>query len=386
MRHSSSDKLWSVPFVTICISSFFVFMTFYALAASLPLYVKEAFGGSEEQVGLTMTLFIVASVAARLFAGRWMETFGERRIVLASLALFAVAALLYENSYSLILLFALRFVHGGSFAVSTASTSSVALRLIPETRKGEGIGYFSLFMSLAMVFGPFVGLTAVSHLGFGFLFGMCAAFAALAFGFAFFTRGREEAKRAVPATRDKLHWRHLIETSAIPIGLAGFVLAFAYSGLTSFVSLYADELSIGSMGGLFFVCFGAMIVLPRPFVGRILDKYGEHVIVYPCIAAFTAGMVLLGIAQSPGMFLLAGGICGLGYGSMLPCFQTVAVKRAGGPPSARHGDVLRPVRSRVRRRLVRPGRVGVLDGVLAYVSDLLRRHGVHGRHLLRVAS
>lgn len=325
-----TTKLWSASFVKVCLSSFFVFLTFYALAATLPVYVKDTLGGTEEQVGLTMTIFIVASVLARLFAGRWMDRFGERKIVLLSLAVFVLAAAFYLNIYGLVMLLALRFVHGGSFAVSTASTSSVALRLIPEARKGEGIGYFSLFMSLAMVFGPFIGLTVTSSLGFGAMFGMCAVFALLALAFSVAIRSKEDRASAQPRpAKEKLHWRQLIEPSAIPIGLAGFVIAFAYSGLTSFISLYADHLSYAWMGGTFFICFGAMIVLPRPFIGRILDRRGEHVIVYPSIAVFTLGMLLLGFAQGPAAFLLAGAVCGLGYGAMLPCFQTVAVKRAG---------------------------------------------------------
>lgn len=329
MRETST-KLWSEAFVKICLSSFFVFLTFYALAATLPVYVKDELDGTEEQVGLTMTVFIVASVAARLFAGKWMDRFGERTIVLISLAVFFLAAAFYLNIYGLFMLLALRFAHGGGFAVSTASTSSVALRLIPEERKGEGIGYFSLFMSLAMVFGPFIGLTVTSSLGFDATFGMCAVFALLALGFSIAIRPKAERTSVPRAGKEKLHWRQLIEPSAIPIGLAGFVIAFAYSGLTSFISLYADSLTYAWMGGTFFICFGALIVLPRPFIGRILDKHGEHVIVYPSIAVFTLGMILLGFAREPVLFLLSGAVCGLGYGALLPCFQTVAVKRAGG--------------------------------------------------------
>ncbi|MFC5451531.1 MFS transporter [Paenibacillus aestuarii] len=323
----NKNVLWSSNFILICLSSFFVFITFYILAASLPVFVKENLGGSEEQIGLTMTIFIIASVLARLFAGTWISRFGERKMVFISLLLFFIASAYYLNIYSLVILFVLRFVHGGSFAVSTTSTTAVALRLIPANRKGEGISYFSLFMSLAMVIGPFIGLTINSHFGFRVLFIICGFFALLALVFALLTRS-PKIEAAPRAAKGKLHWRDLIEPSVIPVGLAGFVLAFAYSGLTSFISVYASDLSIGAMAGYFFVCFGIMIVIPRPLVGKILDKYGEHVIVYPCIVAFTIGMILLGLAHTPAMFLLAGAICGLGYGSMLPCFQTIAVKKA----------------------------------------------------------
>nr|WP_245252252.1 MFS transporter [Paenibacillus sediminis] len=319
--------MWSGDFVKICLSSFFVFLTFYTLATSLPVYVKDNFHGTGQQIGLTMTVFVIAAVLLRSFSGKWMAQYGERKVAVISLAAFFVVSAAYLNIAGMAMLLLLRFLHGGSFAIATTSTNALALRLIPENRKGEGISYFSLFMSLAMVIGPFVGLTITSHLSYGYLFGICAIFGLLALLFGMSTRA-PKLPMAQKNVKEKFHWSQLIETKAIPIGLAGFVLAFAYSGLTSFISLYAKELSMGSLASYFFVFFGVMIVLPRPLIGKILDKYGEHVIVYPSIGTFTIGMLLLGLAHSPASFLLSGLVCGLGYGALLPCFQTIAVQAA----------------------------------------------------------
>lgn len=320
------QALWNSNFIKISLSSFFVFLTFYVTATTLPVYVKESLNGSGGQIGLSMTVFIIASVLVRPFAGIWMERFGQRKIVFFSLLLFFVAAVYYLNVFSFVVLLLLRFVHGGSFAIATTSTNAVALKEIPESRKGEGISYFSLFMSLAMVIGPFIGLTVISHFGFHFLFILCGAFALLALVFAVSTRSKVKSTPAPRTAKGPLRWRDLIESSVIPIGLTGFVAAFAYSGLTSFISIYADSLSLGATASYFFVCFGIMIVLPRPFVGKVLDRHGEHVIVYPSIVAFAVGLFLLSQAHTSTLFLVAGAVCGLGYGALLPCFQTIAVK------------------------------------------------------------
>jgi len=335
MRTANNGALWNWHFITISLSSFFLFLTFYTSATTLPIYVKETLHGSEQQIGLSMTLFIIAAVLARPFAGKLMERFGDSRIVSWSLLMFFLAAVYYLHVYSFAMLLLLRFVHGGSFAVATTSTNGVALKLIPESRKGEGIGYFSMFMSLAMVVGPFIGLTVNSHFGYRTLFVMCGVFALLALGLGMMTpsgakKAAAEAPPAQEPAREKkpFRWQDLIETSAIPIGLAGFVAAFAYSGLTSFISVYASSMSMESMASYFFVFFGIMIVLPRPIIGRILDRYNEKVIIYPSIAAFAAGLFLLGEAHSQAQFLAAGAVCGLGYGALLPSFQTIAVKKA----------------------------------------------------------
>src|SRR5690606_7929494 len=118
------------------------------------------------------------------------------------------------------------------------------------------------------------------------------------------------------------------------ISLTGFMLAIAYSGITSFISVYADNLGIASSASLFFVCFAALIVIPRPFVGKLFDRIGPNVLVYPAIFAFAAGMLLLAIAESLAVFLVSGAVIGLGYGVLLPIFQTIAVQAA---PAGRSG-------------------------------------------------
>ncbi|WP_053374552.1 MFS transporter [Paenibacillus sp. FJAT-27812] len=336
----NTNKLWSADFIKICLSSFFLFFSFYTLATALSVYVTNGLGGSDTQAGLSMTVFVIASVLLRPFAGQLMSKYGEHKIVVISLLLFLLFSMAYLGVFGYAMLLLVRFFHGGTFAIATTSTNTTAIGIIPEHRKGEGISYFSLFMSLAMVIGPFVGLTITTHGGFTAMFALCAVCSLIAFVLGASTR--RKADKQVPAaaevqpkkSKSKLHWRDLIEKKAVPIAFSGFVVAFAYSGLVTFMSVYAHEQAIDQYASYFFVCFGIMIVLPRPIVGKLLDRVGEHVIVYPSIAIFTIGMLLLSQASSPVLLLVSGAVIGLGYGALLPCFQTIAVLAA---PAHRRG-------------------------------------------------
>lgn len=44
--------------------------------------------------------------------------------------------------------------------------------------------------------------------------------------------------------------------------------------------------------------------------------------VYPCTVAFTVGLVVLGYTHGSIMMIIAGGLIGIGYGSVTPVFQT----------------------------------------------------------------
>lgn len=338
----NTNKLWSADFIKICLSSFFLFFSFYTLATALSVYVTNGLGGSDTQAGLSMTVFVIASVLLRPFAGQLMTKYGERKIVVLSLLLFLLFSVAYLGVFGYAMLLLVRFFHGGTFAIATTSTNTTAIGIIPEHRKGEGISYFSLFMSLAMVIGPFVGLTITTHGGFTAMFVLCAVCSLIAFVLGASTRRQTREQRSASAANKqprskntgKLHWRDLVERKAVPIALSGFVVAFAYSGLVTFMSVYTHEQALDQYASYFFVCFGIMIVLPRPIVGKLLDRVGEHIIVYPSIAVFTVGMLLLSQASSPAMLLASGAVIGLGYGALLPCFQTIAVLAA---PAHRRG-------------------------------------------------
>ncbi|TDF95053.1 MFS transporter [Paenibacillus piri] len=322
-------KIWTKPFLLLSMSSFFMFLNFYMLATTLPLFVKDVLGGSQQQMGLVITLYVVGNVLFRPFSGRWVDRFGKKKMAVLSLAVFFIASLLYLGTYELALLLMVRIIHGASYGVASTATSAIAADIVPASRKGEGIGYFSMFMSIAMVIGPALGLVLwnasgdTALLGTGLVVSLCSLLLAMALRMPLEDRKPEQAM-----PRTKWTWSNLIEKKALPVSMAGFVLAFSYSSLTAFMSSYTIELHQSGITSYFFICFAVMIVLSRPLIGKVFDKYSEHYLAYPGIVLFIVGMVLVSQAQTGWMLLAAGAIMGLGYGALLPCFQTLAMKLA----------------------------------------------------------
>ncbi len=329
MKH---QKLWSRDFVAVCFSSFFLFMTFYILATTLPMVVTDELHGAAEQIGLVMTVFIISTVIFRPLTGKWMDERDRRKILFVALIIFMGCSVLYFGVKSMPLLLILRFIHGIGFGMATTATGAIAIELVPEERKGEGVGYYSLFMSLAMVLGPFLGLTVMEHMGSLVLFAVCSLFAILAILCGIMIRVPKRTQ--ITQQTNKWDWKSIIEPKAIPISIAGSLLAFSYGAITTFISVYAKELGLTQVASYFFVVFAAMIVLSRPFTGKIFDRMGAHTLVYPGILLFTIGMIGLSQVTTPFFFLLTGGIIGLGYGALLPSFQTIAIQAS---PSHRRG-------------------------------------------------
>ncbi|MGL5700241.1 MAG: MFS transporter, partial [Kluyvera sp.] len=88
------------------------------------------------------------------------------------------------------------------------------------------------------------------------------------------------------------------------------------------LALYARELNLMAAASNFLLCYAIFLMICRAFTGNVCDKKGPKYVVYPCLLAFTIGLVVLGYTQGSVMMIISGALIGIGYGSVTPIFQT----------------------------------------------------------------
>ena len=131
--------------------------------------------------------------------------------------------------------------------------------------------------------------------------------------------------------------KDLIEMSALRISLVSFFFALVYASIVSFVSVYAEELQLTEVASYFFIVYVIALIISRPFTGKWFDLYGANVIMIPCIISFAFGMFLLSQANGAFLFLMSAAFIGLGWGTIFPSAQTIAIQIAP-PKRAWHCD------------------------------------------------
>lgn len=68
------QPLWTRDFICICLCNLFVFITYYTLVTTLPLFVLDVLQGRERETGLVVTSLILAAVLFRRFPeSGWMN-------------------------------------------------------------------------------------------------------------------------------------------------------------------------------------------------------------------------------------------------------------------------------------------------------------------------
>ncbi|MFD0829878.1 MFS transporter [Neobacillus sp. M.A.Huq-85] len=324
----SKPKLWTKDFISISLSNFFLFLTFYILLVTLPIFALKEFHSSASQAGLMTTVFLLSAIISRPLAGQWLERAGSRKVLLTALIIFAGASLFYFFPKSITGFLVIRLLHGIGFGMATTAAGTIVADLIPSSRRGEGMGYFVMSINMAMVLGPFLGLLAIQQWGSSWLFTLTlvVAIGALLTGLSIKLPKKEQ--QVEPTVQSSFSVRNLFEASAVPISIVGGFLAIVYSALLSFVSVYASEIHLANVASLFFVVYAAFLLLSRPFTGKWLDQYGSNVLFYPCIILFAIGLLVLSKADGAFTFLLSAALIGLGWGTLFPTFQTIAIQDA----------------------------------------------------------
>lgn len=323
-----SNRLWSPAFINYGISSGILYMTQYVLVAALPIVITSELSGSDLDAGLAMTYFQIGTIVCRLFAGRLIDGFNKRVVLLLSTALFFIIMGLFNFTTSLEAIFVLRGLHGVVFALGTTVMAALAVLVLPPNRKGEGINMFAIFSNVAMVLGPAIGLYALASYGNIALYLFLTIMTGLALVLSNCIPLSKELAMPKPSTHKGWHISQFIEKRSLPWALMGLFIGFTYSGVLVFIPIELNSMGAGIWGSAFFAIFAVMIIISRPLVGKAYARYGSKYIIYPGLLLFILGLLALGIATTPLTIILTAPLLGLGYGAAQPAFQALAIQSA----------------------------------------------------------
>ncbi|WP_087971994.1 MFS transporter [Oceanobacillus rekensis] len=323
----TKPKLWTKDFVIISSANFFVALNFYLLMTTLAVYAIEEFNASQSKAGLAASIFIIGALCTRLFAGKYIEVVGRRKLLYGGLLLFLITTILYFPVTNLNLLLFVRFMHGAAFGIATTVMSAAAMDMIPMARKGEGTSYYMLSASAATAFGPFLGLFITQHADFRMIFIVCTLFSVITILFTLFIKIPEANITAdqLQAMKSGFKIQDFFEKSALPISIMMVFMGIAYSGIVSFINSYAIAIQLEDAANVFFIVYAIFLFISRPVAGRLQDVKGDNIIIYPALVLFTLSLLLLSQAQNGFILLLSGALLALGFGTMMSTAQAIAV-------------------------------------------------------------
>ena len=330
---NENSPLWSRNFILVSSINFQLVLTFYLLVVVIVGYAVAELGATTAQAGLVSGLFIVGTLIGRLFVGKFLERFGRKTTLIVGLTGFLIFSGFYFMKFDVGMLLLVRFMHGFMMGMASTVLGTIIAQILPPTRRGEGIGYYSMSSTLGTAIGPFLAIWMMLHIGYNAIFIVSSIIAvsclvvALLIQVPNLPQQNNPLDLSVPV--EKPSWiSQFVEHKALPISFIMLLASICYSGVLSFINFYAKEIDLVETASFFFLMYAIAILISRPFTGPLMDRKGENIIMYPAFIIMAIALVLLSQVQSSFMLLLCAGLLGFGYGNIQSVCQTVAVKSA----------------------------------------------------------
>ena len=290
---------------------------------TIPLYLTEMLGIEESHVGIVLSSYVLAMLFTRPFSGYLVDVFPRKALYLIGLSIFVSIYSGYLFAATVLFFVVLRFVHGIFWAVTAVSANTVAIDIIPTSRRAEGIGFFGMFTNMAMAVAPFIALSIYHSIGFHWLVGSAVGMGVLAISAASFIKvGYKPPKERPPISFDRF-----ILLPAFPIFLNQVLITFGWGTLIPFAALYGTSLGIANPGILFlFLALG--IIVSRLISGKVVDKGYLHQAVIFALCVICAGFISYSFAKTLPLFCASAFVIGIGFGTFFPAMQTIYVNMA----------------------------------------------------------
>ena len=333
----SNERLWNLNYCKVMTANFSLFFAFYVLTPLLPLYLSEHFGATKDVIGLVLSGYTITALLFRPFSGYFVDSFPRKMVLMISFAAFSIFFAGYLAASTLLLFTIVRTLHGGPFGALTVSNATVAIDVLPSSRRTEGIGYYGMSNNLAMAIAPTIGIFVYrwTH-SFELLFWIALVVACLGWlTDATVTLPAKEIQR----NKSKLSLDRFFLIRGWLLGLNMVAFGFCFGVLSNYLAIYGKEqLGITGSTGTFFMLCSIGLILSRLQGGKALRNgrltfnAGSGMCI--SLVGYTIFILLPTLAhifhQPSSLFTLVGYygcaiLLGLGNGHMWPAFQNMTI-------------------------------------------------------------
>lgn len=325
--NTALERLWNRDYCIAMAGNFLLFFSFYLLTPLLPIYLDAQFGADKDMIGLVLSGYVVAALIVRPFSGFIVDSFNRKKVLVTCFFFFFICFTGYVGAGTLLMFAIVRTIHGLPFGAATVANSTVAVDVLPSSRRNEGIGFYGLSNNLAMAVAPSAGIWVYGATGdFTLLFWISLGVALL--GFWCSTAIHLPYRKPVEG-KPHLSMDHFFLTRAWLMAVNIMLFGLCWGVMGNYVALYGkQQLGIVDGTGIFFALLSAGLFISRLYGVKGLreGKLAENALEGAVIS--TVGYTLFALAPGIWAFYASALLIGLGNGRMYPAFLNMFISVA----------------------------------------------------------
>jgi predicted MFS family arabinose efflux permease len=316
-------RLISRALLLVYVADFAGLTSFYLLLPVMPQYAAAS-GAGMSSAGLTTAVLMAATVAAELAMPRLVVTFGHRRIIAGGLMLLGLPALVVSILPNPVAIMAVCVLRGLGLAVIFVVCGELGAALLPEQRRGEGLGLLGIVAGVPAVVAMPLGVWLVDLIGFAptLLAGGLAALVGLIAVFAL-------PRDPVPAEHDRPTLGVLAALRTPALLRPSIVFCATAVGAGAVLTFLPVAVADGGLASVALLAHALAAAASRWWAGRHGDRHGARSLLMPAALLSAVGVLTLLLVESPAAVVAGATIFGLGFG-VVQNASLATMYRAGG--------------------------------------------------------
>jgi MFS transporter, DHA1 family, multidrug resistance protein len=291
----------------------------------LPLFAQHL-GATPAEIGWIVMASTLPGILISFPAGAIADRLGTRRLLIASLLIFASAPWLYLGVTSAWQLMLVRFYHGFATAVfGTVATASIAARYTRD--RATRLSTYSSATIVGRSLAPFLGGALISLASFHMVYVACAVSGTLALMLGFWLPRDAPPGPSTPHTYNG--FRHSLlqvlgNRSIVITSLTEAAQYFVFGAVEAFLAVYAHHLGLDAwVIGVILGVQLVSIVLIKPLMGGLSDRAGRKPVIVGGLWTGALSVALVPLVRDPA--LLAALSLGFGLGFAAVTSSTTAL-------------------------------------------------------------
>jgi MFS family permease len=318
----SSAPLWTPTFVLACLTNFVSWAAGYLLFSTVALYAVQL-GAPVSHVGWFSAISTFGGLAAQLAAGRWLRHQHRTALLRRATVVLIVTPILPLVVPTAPALLAFCLIYGAGYGMLQSVTVVLATEAAPPARRGQAIGIYGTFTTLAVLISPPTGVLLLQRVGGAAVFAAMLLLGVVTLMLAL--RTQEPARAREPATFERRRLHPLVYFAALTL----MGMTATWGTLLTFLPVYALDLGLTNPG-LYFSVQAAGVLTLRMLSGRLSDRFGRLQVLVPGTLLVALGVWGLALHPAVPSLLLLALLYGFGYATIHPASLALAADVSTG--------------------------------------------------------
>ncbi|RTR35177.1 MFS transporter [Robertmurraya yapensis] len=319
------------------ISALFVLLPVAAVRPMTSLFA-ETLDATMTEIGFITACYSVTPFLLAIFAGRFVDKYGEKIPILIGSVSLVIALILPYLFPVLLTLYISQLILGGAQLLAIVAIQNGVASSVPPSKRDQAFANMSLFTSLGLMFGPLIGGYSTEHLGFQHSFLLFVFFSIVPLVLSLIIKKSNQQK----LNSDKIKTMGVRKLLSIPkLKLSIFISMINLAAIDIFnvyYPLYSSSIGMSpsEIGWILTITALASVAI-RVFISTLTEKLGRAKLISIFMFCGAVSYLAVPLTSYYPLIILISILLGCGLGITQPLTTIVSYNLA---PIGHTGEVL----------------------------------------------